>query len=66
MTNKEIVINAISRLFIEKDSSVLDEYWAEDYIQHNPMFPNGREVLRGLSANMQENFHYEMGLVIAE
>lgn len=66
MTNKELVTKAITRLFIEKDASVLDEYWAENYIQHNPMFPSGREVLRGLLASMPEDFHYEMGIVIAE
>lgn len=47
-TNRAMVVSAVNRLFNFADSSVVDVFWAEDYIQHNPLFPNGSAVLTGL------------------
>lgn len=65
-STKDYMIKAITELFINRDLTAVDRYFAEDYIQHNAMFDNGREVLRGLFANMPPDFKYEMGMVIAE
>ncbi|NIZ12780.1 nuclear transport factor 2 family protein [Phaeobacter sp. HF9A] len=65
-TSKELVVKAITELFIDGDVAAIDRYWAEDYIQHNPMFPSGREVIKGLFGNTPPDFRYEMGMVIAE
>ena len=40
--------------------------WAEDYAQRNPMFPSGRDVIKGLFGNLPPDFKYEIGMVIAE
>ena len=63
---KALVTAAVTALFVEGDASAVETYWAEDYIQHNPQFPDGRDVLTGLVAAMPENFRYQMGMVIAE
>ena len=65
-TPKEIVTEALTALFVNGDASAIEAYWAKDYIQHNPMFPSGRDVLTGLVGSMPENFKYEMGMIIAE
>lgn len=65
--NKELVTKALDGLFNQWDSSVVDKYWDENYIQHNPTAPNGSIVLKGLLSNPKpENFKFEMGLVMAE
>ncbi|MDR9483906.1 MAG: nuclear transport factor 2 family protein [Sediminimonas sp.] len=63
---KDFVVNAVTELFIEGDVEAIDRYWAEDYIQHNPMFPSGRGVIKDLFGNMPPSFKYEMGMVIAD
>jgi predicted SnoaL-like aldol condensation-catalyzing enzyme len=44
--NKALVVAAYQSLFGDKDLSSLDKYFREDYIQHNPLVPTGREALR--------------------
>lgn len=44
--NKALVTMAYQALFGDKDLSSLDKYFKEDYLQHNPMVPTGREALR--------------------
>ncbi len=65
-TNKEIVMAGVKGLFISRDASVLDKYWSPDYIQHNPMVPNGSAVLKGFVSNFGPDFKYEPGMVVAE
>jgi predicted SnoaL-like aldol condensation-catalyzing enzyme len=43
MTNKEIVLRFYDEVFNKWDVSNLNEYMREDYIQHNPTAPNGRD-----------------------
>jgi predicted SnoaL-like aldol condensation-catalyzing enzyme len=65
MTNKELVIKALTELFINGNATALDSYWSEDYIQHNPQIPNGREALKQLMSGAG-NMKYEIGLVVAD
>lgn len=65
-TNKEIVVAGMKGLFISRDASVIDKYWSPDYIQHNPMVPNGSAVLKGFVSNFAPDFKYEPGMVVAE
>ena len=65
MTNKELVIKAVTEVFINGDATALDKYWSENYVQHNPQIPNGREALKQLLSG-GGNMKYEMGLVIAD
>ena len=65
MSNKELVTTALTQLFFKGDMSALEKYWAENYIQHNPQIPNGRDELKKLFTS-GGNMKYEMGLIIAE
>jgi predicted SnoaL-like aldol condensation-catalyzing enzyme len=65
-TNKEIVVNGMTGLFITRDASVIDRYWSPNYIQHNPGVPNGSAVLKGWVSSLGPNFKYEPGMVVSE
>ena len=65
MTNKELVKKAMTELFIDGDVTALDRYWSENYIQHNPQIPNGRDALKQLFSGGGD-FKYEMGLIVAD
>ncbi len=45
--NLELVGKALNALMNEHDFSVLDEFWTEEYIQHNPMVESGIESFKG-------------------
>lgn len=64
--NKALVLSAMTSLFQKRDSSAVDHFYADDYVQHNPNIPQGREALRELVAGLPENVFYEPGLMIAE
>ena len=40
-TNKEVVLKVLKGAFIERDATVVDRYFSPDYVQHNPVIPNG-------------------------
>jgi len=65
MTNKELVIKAVTEVFINGDATALDRYWSGNYVQHNPQIPNGREALKQMISG-GGNMKYEMGLVVAD
>ncbi|MFC4011143.1 nuclear transport factor 2 family protein [Nonomuraea purpurea] len=51
--NTEIVVTAMRELFVEKDLTALDRYWAEPYVQHSPQMPNGLDTLRTAVPGLQ-------------
>jgi predicted SnoaL-like aldol condensation-catalyzing enzyme len=59
---KELVLAGIKGVFIERDPTVLDRLFSDDYRQHNPQIPNGTAAIKALLAD----FKYEPGLVVAE
>ena len=63
MNNKELVLNAITGVFIDKDITTLDKYFSENYIQHNPQIPNGTEVLKQFIPTLPNDFKYQPGVV---
>jgi predicted SnoaL-like aldol condensation-catalyzing enzyme len=44
--NKKIVYDFWREVFVAGDMTKLNQYMAEDYIQHNPLVANGREPFR--------------------
>ena len=66
MTNKELVKTAITEAFINRDKTAIDKYWSDQYIQHNPQVPNGREGLRQLFGLLGPEFKYDIGLIVAD
>ncbi|WP_223150986.1 nuclear transport factor 2 family protein [Flavobacterium ajazii] len=65
MDNKTLVQTAMNELFVKRDVTALDRYWADGYIQHNPTIADGKEDLIPMIKGLPANFKYESGLVIA-
>jgi predicted SnoaL-like aldol condensation-catalyzing enzyme len=57
--SKAIALKAIRGIFIERDSRVVQELFAPDYIQHNPTIPSGRDAISALVGSLPEGFRYE-------
>jgi predicted SnoaL-like aldol condensation-catalyzing enzyme len=59
----DIVIPAVTGLLVNKDPSVIDKYWSENFTQHDPDFPNGKEPLFTL---VDMPFEYTLERVVAQ
>lgn len=64
--NKALVLDAMTSLFQRHDASAVERLYADDYIQHNPQIPQGRDALQALVAGLSPSVHYEPGLMVAE
>jgi predicted SnoaL-like aldol condensation-catalyzing enzyme len=64
--NKALVLEAMTSLFQRHDASTVERLYAQDYIQHNPNIPQGRDALQALVAGLSQDVYYEPGLIIAE
>lgn len=64
--NKGLVLEAMTSLFQRHDASAVKRLYAQNYIQHNPSIPQGRNALEALVAGLPKNVYYEPGLIIAE
>ncbi len=64
--NAGLVLDAMKSLFQDRDVSAVDRLYAEEYIQHNPAIPQGRDALRSIVEGLSGDVFYEPGLVIAE
>lgn len=64
--NKALVLEAITGVFINRDPSVLDRLFSDDYRQHNPKIPDGTAAIKALLGNLPADFKYEPGLVVAD
>src|SRR5882757_8168533 len=53
---KHIALRALTGAFIDRDPSVVERYFAPDYIQHNPVIPSGRTAIPGLIAGLSKEF----------
>ena len=63
MDNKELVLTAITDVFIKRDISAFDKYFDSNYVQHNPQLPNGLDFLRQFIPSLAADFSYEPGII---
>ena len=63
-TNKEVVLKVLKGAFIERDVTVVDRYFSPDYVQHNPVIPNGPRAIANLIPTPRD-LSYEIGMVVA-
>jgi predicted SnoaL-like aldol condensation-catalyzing enzyme len=63
---KQIALRALTGVFIDRDPSVVERYFAPDYIQHNPAIPNGPKAIAEFIAKLSKDFSYEPGMAVAE
>ena len=67
MTNKEIVLLAMTQLFQKRDLAAIERFWDKHaYIQHNPHIADGHDGLRAIVGGLSASFTYEPGMVIVE
>jgi len=66
MSNKKIVPEALTGLFVRRDVSVLDTHFAPDYRQHNPTIGNGVAGLRAIAPKLSPSLKYEPGMIVED
>jgi len=54
--HKAIAADVLKRLFEHGDASVVDRYIRPDYIQHNPLAPNGTAALKAFAVPLAKQF----------
>ena len=64
--NKDLVLRAITGVFVDRNPAVLDELFSPDYKQHNPQIPNGTAAIKGMLGQLSGDFEYTPGLVMAD
>ncbi len=65
--NSKIIADYLDAVFNQKDLAVVEGYWADKMIQHNPAMPNGLEVLRGfITSPDAKAMSYERGIIMEQ
>ena len=64
-SNEQVALKVLKGAFIERDASVVDRYFSRNYIQHNPVIPNGSVAIANLIPTLKD-LSYEIGMVVAE
>ena len=64
-SNKQVVLKVLKGAFIERDVTVVDRYFSPDYVQHNPVIPNGSGAIAKLIPTLK-GLSYKIGMVVAE
>jgi predicted SnoaL-like aldol condensation-catalyzing enzyme len=64
--NKALVLAGIKGVFIDRDPTVLDRLFSDDYRQHNPQIPNGTAAIKALLGNLPADFKYQPGVAVAD
>ncbi|MBK5554239.1 nuclear transport factor 2 family protein [Pseudomonas sp. TH03] len=61
-----MALRVLTGAFVDRDPSVVDKYFAPDYIQHNPSIPNGPAAIKELISKLPKDFSYQPGMAVAE
>ena len=64
--NKKIALRALTGAFVDRDPSVVEQYFTPGYIQHNPTIPSGPAAIKDLIPKLPKDFSYEPGMVVAD
>ena len=63
MTNKELALTAVVDVFNKRDMTAFDKYFTKNYIQHNPLVPDGLEAVRKWVTTLPKDFRYDPGVI---
>ena len=63
--NKEIVLEVLKRAFIDRDPTVVGQYFGANYKQHNPVIPDGPSAIAEMIPTLTA-LTYEPGTAVAE
>lgn len=61
--SKAFVMEALNAALVAGNPDAVPQYWADDYIQHNPGFANGMEAQKGLVQYMNSTGAFEADYV---
>ena len=64
-TNKEIALLVLKKSFIDRDPTVVDQYFGANYKQHNPRIADGPAAIARLIPTLTA-LTYEPGMAVAE
>jgi predicted SnoaL-like aldol condensation-catalyzing enzyme len=64
-SNKEIVLEVLKRAFIDRDPTVVEQYFGNNYKQHNPLIPNGPSAIAAMIPTLT-GLTYEPGMSVAD
>ena len=64
-SNKEIVLEVLKRSFIDRDPTVVEQYFGANYKQHNPVIPDGPSAIAEMIPTLTA-LTYEPGMAVAE
>jgi predicted SnoaL-like aldol condensation-catalyzing enzyme len=64
-SNKEIVLEVLKRSFIDRDPTVVEQYFGANYKQHNPVIPDGPSAIAEMIPSLTA-LRYEPGMAVAE
>ena len=64
-SNKEIVLEVLKRAFIDRDPTVVEQYFGESYKQHNPVIPDGPSAIAAMIPTLT-GLTYEPGMAVAD
>ena len=64
-SNKEIVLEVLTRAFIDRDPTVVEQYFGESYKQHNPVIPDGSLAIAKMIPTLTA-LTYEPGMAVAD
>jgi predicted SnoaL-like aldol condensation-catalyzing enzyme len=65
MSNKEMVLEVLKRAFIDRDPTVVEQYFDSNYKQHNPVIPDGPSAIAGIIPTLT-GLTYEPGMAVAD
>ncbi|MEO6089494.1 MAG: nuclear transport factor 2 family protein [Umezawaea sp.] len=66
---KSVVVHVLKGVFERGDTRVVDRFVRPDYIQHNPLAPDGADALKNLGSALHQQFpdaKYNVKRIIAE
>ena len=64
-SNKEIVLEVLKRAFIDRDPTVVEQYFGASYKQHNPVIPDGPLAIAKMIPTLTA-LSYEPGMAVAD
>jgi predicted SnoaL-like aldol condensation-catalyzing enzyme len=64
-SNKQIVLEVLKRAFIDRDPTVVEQYFGANYKQHNPVIPDGPSAIAKMIPTLTA-LTYEPGMAVAD
>lgn len=66
--NRDATAAALDGLFVQKNLNLIDQYWADPYLQHNPIGQSGVAAFKSIMSSIvsSQSFSYTQHLTLAD